>query len=54
MNPFAQAVPCERCEDTDYGYAHRQIADTAPSEIETLLLEKLERWEMLEGKQNGG
>ena len=23
-------------------------------EIETLLLEKLERWEMLEGKQNGG
>ena len=22
-------------------------------EIETLLLEKLERWEMLEGKQNG-
>jgi len=23
-------------------------------EIETLLLEKLERWEMLEAKQNGG
>ena len=23
-------------------------------EIETLLLEKLEQWEMLEGKQNGG
>ena len=23
-------------------------------EIETLLLEKLERWEMLEGKRNGG
>ena len=23
-------------------------------EIETLLLDKLERWEMLEGKQNGG
>ena len=34
MNPFAKAVPCQRCEDTDYGYAHRQIADTAPSETE--------------------
>ena len=34
MNPFAKAVPCERCEDTDYGYAHRQIAYTAPSETE--------------------
>ena len=27
---------------------------TRAEEIETLLLEKLERWEMLEGKQNGG
>ena len=35
MNPFAQAVSCEHYEDTDYGYAHRQIADAAPSEIET-------------------
>ena len=26
---------------------------TRAEEIETLLLEKLERWEMLEGKQNG-
>ncbi len=34
MNPFAKAISCERCEDTDYGYAHRQIADTAPSKTE--------------------
>ena len=31
MNPFAQTIPCERCEDTDYGYAYHQITDTEPS-----------------------
>ena len=36
----------------DYEKAGRLQARA--EEIETLLLEKLERWEMLEGKQNGG
>ena len=31
MNPFAQTIPCERCEDTDYGYAYHQITNTEPS-----------------------
>ena len=35
-------------------YEKADSLQTRAEEIETLLLEKLERWEMLEGKQNGG